>query len=89
MSKFTVFFLDVWGNESDGYEVNDRSSCGTIELPFNFSDQDMIQALLDADILCSFGGKIADVFTIDSDDQGLSIYRKSDGMPLFQLMEIL
>jgi len=85
MTTYKVFFLDVWGNENEGFEVNDRSECGTIDLPKEFSDQDLIQALLEANILSSFGGQVKDIFTIDGDNTWISIDRKRNGMPLLQL----
>ena len=85
MKQFRVYILDVWGNPKDGFEVNDRSGCGTIDLPDNYSDQDLIQALLDADILASFSGTIKEKFEIDGDDTWLSIDSKKDMRPLLQL----
>jgi len=85
MTTYRVFFLYVWGNEEEGFEVNDRSGCGTIELPVDFSDHDLIQALIEADILASFGGQVKDVFEIDGDDSWISIDSKRNGKPLLQL----
>ena len=85
MTTYKVFFLDVLGNENEGFEVNDRSEGGTIELPKEFSDHDLIQALIEADILASFGGQVKDIFTIDGDNTWISIDRKRDSMPLLQL----
>ncbi len=44
--KYTLLTYDVWGNEKDGYEVNNTFSTGTtIELPTNASDKDIKRAL--------------------------------------------
>lgn len=32
MMKWIVFVLDVWGNEEDGFEINDKFSAGVIEV---------------------------------------------------------
>jgi hypothetical protein len=85
MTTYKVFFSDVLGNENEGFEVNDRSGCGTIELPVDFSDHDLIQALIEADILGSFGGQVKDVFTIDGDESWISIDYKRNGKPFLQL----
>lgn len=31
VARFTVWTLDVWGNEAEGFEVNDRCKVGTFE----------------------------------------------------------
>ena len=75
----------VSSNRMEGIEVNDRRGAGYITIPEKFTDQDLIQALLDADILCSFAGKISDVFKIDGDDSFISIDLKKTGEMLLQL----
>jgi len=42
MKKFRVFGLDVQRNENDGFEVNDRSQLGTIDLPLDMTDTNEI-----------------------------------------------
>lgn len=86
MNKYNVYSLDVWGNEEDGYEVNDRSFIGTIELYNEFTDQDVIQALLEADILNSFSGKVVDMFDIQSEEGHIDIDYKDK--PLLELEEV-
>lgn len=84
---FSVYSLDVLGNELEGFEVNDRNNLGDVELDPS-DDQDIIQALLDADILASFSGTVADTFVIDGDDSLIFIDSKSDGFPLLQLERV-
>ena len=54
MPTFTVWTYDVWGNPKDGFNVNDRSKQGTIELPsdrpnnWDLSDKEIIAALKQA-----------------------------------------
>ena len=48
MKNYSIATLDVWGNASEGFEVNDvfkTSDC--IELPENFTDNDVVKALKD------------------------------------------
>lgn len=40
-----VYHFDVWGNEEDGFTVNDSRSAGTVELPVNASDSQILRAL--------------------------------------------
>ena len=89
MIEFKVYYLDVWGNEEDGFEVNDRSQCGTIQLPTDFTDQDLIRELIENDILNAFSGTVKDKFTIDGDDTLIMIDEKSNGRPLLQLERVI
>src|ERR1022692_1787500 len=50
-TQYWVYALDVWGNAKDGFEVNDRSKCGTIFLPENCSDRDIFKLLRYHEIL--------------------------------------
>lgn len=46
MKVYKIYSLDVWGNNKDGYEVNDLCFSGlTIELPENFTDKQLIKAM--------------------------------------------
>ena len=83
MAKWRVFSLDVWGNANDGYEVNDRSGVGTIQLPEEFTDAQLIRALKDAGIVRKTI-RMSQV-AIDGDDTWISIDDAKDGMPVFQL----
>lgn len=53
MATFTVWTLDVWGNENDGYEVNDRCKVGTVDIPDfdNATDHAVLVALVEAGYL--------------------------------------
>lgn len=42
---YTVWFYEVWGNDEEGYSVNDRSEAGTIELPTNHTEKEFIEAI--------------------------------------------
>lgn len=45
MKKWTVWSYDTWGNDQEGYTVNDRSEEGTIELPGEPTDADIMTAI--------------------------------------------
>ena len=50
--KIQCHGLDVWGNEADGFEINDVLGChGSITVDADASDEAIIQALIDADII--------------------------------------
>jgi len=38
---YTVWSYDTWGNDEDGYSVNDRSEINNGTLPDNFTDKDI------------------------------------------------
>ncbi len=45
MAIFEIRNYDVWGNDKDGYEVNDTFHYGETELPEDFTDKDILTAL--------------------------------------------
>lgn len=49
--KYRVWKLDVWGNEKDGYTVNDRHDIGEIELPEVPEDNEILNALCEAKMI--------------------------------------
>jgi len=85
MNTWKLCFLDVWGNEEEGFEVNDIFPIDCIELEENFTNQDLIHELLAQNYLCSFAGQVKDVFSVDGDDEFVTIDDAKDGFPLFHL----
>ncbi|QIW88614.1 hypothetical protein P59_245 [Bacillus phage P59] len=48
MVKYTLInYFDVWGNEEDGWEVNNLCKEGELELSDNADDQEVLAALID------------------------------------------
>lgn len=45
-ATFDVWTLDVWGNAADGFDVNDRSKAGTIEIDPGADDAAFVDALI-------------------------------------------
>jgi hypothetical protein len=81
---YDVHGLDVWGNEEDGFEVNDvYPSRGTIEIPLHAKTADIVKALkedgyIDRDVSPSN-------IEIDGDEYNLDVRDASNGQPVYQL----
>lgn len=84
-TQFEVITLDVWGNEEEGFEVNDAHSTGEfIEIGDNDMSADVVEKLLRADWLSEKGASIA---TVEWHDDGfIEIARSDNGKPLFHLI---
>lgn len=82
--RWKVWALDVWGNERDGFEVNDRSCLGSVMIPENATDATIIKALKKRGWIGA--NKRFGSFTIDGGDgrTGYINWRKNDE-PLFEL----
>jgi hypothetical protein len=52
--QYQVVSLDVWGNDQDGYEINNLHKIGNIEFDFEPSDKD---ELLHKQIVTSLKGE--------------------------------
>lgn len=81
--RWTVWGLDVWGNEEDGFEVNDRNRIGTILLRPEASDREIVNALKN-EWLMNARVKLSDV-NIDGDDMLVFIEDAKNGEPVLQL----
>lgn len=82
MATWRVFSLDVWGNETDGFEVNDRCQVGTIETSEDPPDAEIWACLLEAGIA---RGCISEGEFEWADESWLCIDEKETGRPVFQL----
>lgn len=96
MAKYvdTVWELrtyDVWGNEEDGYEVNDSYNAGTVELtlqvetynagtPYEFEDASPSEAQIKE--VLGIGDAEID---IDGDDLYIYVDLASDGYPVGEM----
>lgn len=81
MKTWRVYSLDVWGNQRDGFEVNDRCNVGTIELPEDATDKQIIRAMVEQGYLRSSRFH----FAIDGDDMMMDIDHEPTGRPLYSL----
>jgi hypothetical protein len=87
--SYTVWSLDVWGNDDDGYEVNDRCKVGTIDLDATTvidSDQGLMEALIEAGYLKPGSDSVGEVE--GESDYTLFIGDGDTGCPWLQLERI-
>ena len=80
--EWTVWSYDTWGNEEDGYSVNDRSEIGTVILPDNPTDAQINEAVgeyFDISRVCIDNG-ISDDTTIEI------VLEEDEGYPVGQLV---
>lgn len=81
--KATVWNLDVWGNKRDGFEVNDRYESGSVIIPANLSNKEIIKALKKNNFLVKRCHTRS--FSIDGDDTLIIIDAAKTGEPIYQL----
>lgn len=72
LEKWEVWALDVWGNEEDGYTVNDRRRAGSILLPENATDERIFRAMSES------GYMMRPEMKIDGDDGLFHIMSRYD-----------
>ena len=87
--KFQVVdYYDVWGNETDGWDVNgiSREDC-YIVLVFDNTDDEVVEKLIEVGYLCS---DAIDHVNIDwLDDTMIELTVKENGFPLGRLEKVL
>ena len=82
MTTFRLYTYDVWGNEKDGYEVNDIfKTSETYEIPAEATDAHVIKALRKQG--CFKARVLSRLIEIDGDDE--TIYVSYKGRPEFEL----
>lgn len=81
--KWKVWNYDVWGNEQDGWDVNDRISIGKIELS-DFEENDET-AFNKAMVREDMNVRWKDIDTSISSEDVIYFRRERDGMPLGEL----
>jgi len=81
--KYNVCTLDVWGNENDGFEVNDSFKVGTINLYAVSTDEQILNAI-------SLLGYNVEGLEIEdySDNSFIAISEKETGKPVFNIVKI-
>lgn len=83
MAKYDVHFLDVWGNEEEGYDVNDvYPRCGQVEIGDDYTDAQILAALVAEDLVKATAQ--ADKLDIDG-ESGYTLYLSYDGSPEMEL----
>jgi hypothetical protein len=84
MAKYRIWSLEVWGNEEDGFEVNDRWEVGSVELADDATCADVVKALI-AKGLITPKTTHEQVDMDDASDVDLLLDDATTGEPLFQL----
>jgi hypothetical protein len=83
---YNVHFLDVWGNAEEGFEVNDvYPSQATIELDNDSTDEQIVKALQEADVICA--GVDLSLFTIEG-ERGFTLYVGYENCPQLELRTV-
>ena len=76
MSKtYRVWSYDVWGNDEDGYSVNDRSEIDSGEFSPDKTDDENISEIIDN----NFDVTEVEIDNGISSDENIEIVLKSDG----------
>lgn len=84
--RYKIQFLDVWGNEEDGWEVNAAyTSAYEMELGENEQDDSIIDKLFEMELLSEFGKSVAKIWDY-SDEFFIVVENGETGEPLFNLV---
>jgi hypothetical protein len=85
-NKYRVWALDVWGNEEEGYHVNDRREHSRkLQLPEEFTDLELLRILQVAGLL-SNALSLKDIdIDCDIDETCIRIDAGYGGKPLLSL----
>ena len=84
--KYKIQFLDVWGNEEDGWEVNAAyTSAYEIEVEREESDESIIDKLYQMELLSEYGKSVAKIWDF-SDEFFIVVEDGETGEPLFNLV---
>lgn len=86
MKRYHVRTLDVWGNEEDGWQVNDVFPNGYIDVEEGVTDEE-IWTVLCADNAAQ--GPFSEAEFDWSGELTLYINEKATGKPVFELEEVL
>lgn len=77
-----IDYFDVWGNETDGYEVNDKIDTNImLEIPYDVTDEELISKLVNV----GFFGNNATVENVRiewSDEAFCELFEMETDLPL-------
>ena len=79
-NTYKVLSIDAWGNENEGYEWNNWFNAGTIELPENPTDQEILKCAFDAGYITQIDGG-----DVEDDQFNYVIVDKKSREPLFAI----
>lgn len=84
--KYEYISYDVWGNESDGYEVNQAFTTGQfVDIPADATDKDILISLIRQDFIKD--SICFDAVQIDGEPE-YSLYFEYNGKPEFELRAV-
>ncbi len=84
--KYRVLSIDAWGNPEDGWDQNDYSLVGHIELRDGLSDAEILEAMCDAGFTSQPTGGSVDVW--DGENGAFDVLDAETHEPLFQCQAI-
>lgn len=82
-----VDYFDVWGNEEEGFEVNNLATIGTIEISDYTNYHDILRKLVEINFLTSDipVGDILDQLSIYNEYEIIEFSELNSDKPLFRL----
>ena len=84
--RYNVQFLDVWGNEEEGWDVNAvYHTTHYLEIGKDDSGASILKQLFDMELLSEHGLKVAKVDN-NSTEECIYIYNEVTHEPLFNVM---
>jgi len=85
MDTWVILSYDVWGNEEDGFEINDTFSVGSLELEDDeqYDDSVLVEKLIEAELLAEDARP--EDFAFDGDEFHVFIADADTGRPIFGL----
>lgn len=78
-----INYFDVWGNQKDGYEVNNLCNEGTIELEDYTSDKEIVEKLKEFGFFADHVR--TNMINIWNDYEMIEIYERKTGKPICRL----
>lgn len=78
-----IDYFDVWGNQEDGWEVNDLKKFGTVYIKDNATDEEIIDHLISIGYLVPEAK--GNMTIICNDDKFIEIFETETDMPFCRL----
>jgi len=89
MTTLKIINLDVWGNEEEGYEINDFIPVGTIEVdvkdPYDISTEKLVDLLVDENYIRPSAKKLIELSDFGYADYFYQVSEKKTGRPLYNI----
>ena len=89
MVKLKVINLDVWGNEKDGFEINNFTSIGTIEVsvkdPYEITARKLKNLLIKENFIRPSARKLIELSDLGYSDYFYQVIEKKNGRPIYNI----